>query len=58
MARVKDAFLRIKGIIYSKTNFKDLYTKSTNSRDRCIRFCIKYIFSLEISKWIVPSNIL
>ena len=29
--RVKDAFLKIKKIIYSRTNSKDLYTKSTNS---------------------------
>ena len=49
--RAIDAFYGIKGIIYSKTNFKDLYTKSTNSSwDRCIRFCIKCIFSLKISK--------
>ena len=29
--RIKDVFLEIKGIIYSRTNSKDLYTKSTNS---------------------------
>ena len=29
--RVKDTFKGIKRIIYSGTNFKDLYTKSTNS---------------------------
>ena len=29
--RVKKTFYKTKGIIYSKTNSKDLYTKSTNS---------------------------
>ena len=29
--RAKDTFLEIKRIVYSKTNSKDLYTKSTNS---------------------------
>ena len=57
--RVKDAFQKIKKIIYSETNFKDLYTKSTNSsQDRYIRFYIKCISSLETSRWIVLSNIL
>ena len=49
--RVKDTFQKIKGIIYSRTNFKDLHAKSTNSsQDRCIRFYIRHIFSLEISR--------
>ena len=47
--RAKNAFQKIKGIIYSGTNSKDLYTKSTNSsQDRYIRFCIRRIFSLEV----------
>ena len=29
--RAKDTFSGIKGIIYSRTNFKDLHAKSTNS---------------------------
>ena len=38
-------------MIYSKTNSKNLYTKSTNSsQNKCIKFCIRPIFSLEISR--------
>ena len=45
VGKVKDTFLKIKGIIYSGTNFKNLYTKFTNSSwNRYIR----YIFSSEI----------
>ena len=29
--KAKKAFQKTKGIIYSKTNFKDLHAKSTNS---------------------------
>ena len=57
--KVKKAFQRIKGIIYSRTNSKDIHTKSTNSgRDRYIRFYIRHMFSLKISRWIVFSSIL
>jgi hypothetical protein len=57
--KIKNTFWGVKRIIYSKTNFKDLYTKSTNnSQDKCIRFYIRRIFSSEISKWMAPSNIL
>ena len=57
--RVKEAFQGIKRIIYSKTNFKDLHAKFTNSsQDRCIRFYIRYIFSLKIFRWIAFNNIL
>ena len=49
--KVKDAFYGIKGIVYSKTNSKNLHTKSTNSGwDKYIRFYIRRIFSSEISK--------
>ena len=49
--RVKNAFQGTKRIVYSGTDSKNLYTKSTNSGwDRCIRLCIKYIFSLEVFK--------
>ena len=52
-------FKELKGIIYNKTNFKDLHAKSTNSsQDRYIRLCIKHIFSSETSRWMAPSNIL
>ena len=57
--RVKNTFQKIKKIIYSRTNSKNLYTKSTNSsQDRYIRFYIKRIFSLEVSRQIALSNIL
>ena len=52
-------FNELKELFTEKTNFKDLYTKSTNSsQDRYIRFYIKCISSLETSRWIVLSNIL
>ena len=57
--KVKNAFQKTKRIVYSGTNSKDLHAKSTNSgRDRYIRFCIRRIFSSEVSRWIVLSNIL
>ena len=47
--RVKNTFQEIKRIIYSGTDFKNLHTKSINSsQDRCIRFYIRYIFSLKV----------
>ena len=57
--RVKNTFQKTKRIVYSRTDFKDLYTRSTNSnRNRYIRFYIKYIFSLKVSRWMAPSSIL
>ena len=57
--RVKNTFQGTKRIVYSKTDSKLLHAKSTNSgQDRCIRFCIRRMFSLEVSRWIAPSNIL
>ena len=48
--KAKDTFLKnLKKFFYSGTDFKDLYTKSTNSSwDKYIRFYIKYIFNSEI----------
>ena len=57
--RAKNTFQGIKRIVYSRTNSKNLHIKSTNSgQDRYIRFCIKCIFGLKISRWMAPSYIL